>query len=256
VDDFFHARLFVVVRIRATTSLPFLFVPLWHRRATLKASKFMMMRTPIRLSFFALAATFSAYPFQQASAPAMVPATMSAAPKINLAEKLSLDGLPNSAKISENLFRGAQPLQKGYPQLKNLGITVVVDLHNTGPEMKHERQIVEGLGMRYISMPASGISGPTDEQIAQFLKIVLANPNDKIFVHCKRGADRTGVAVAAFRITQQRWNIDQAYNEMLQFHFHTYLIPMSHHVKQFPQDFAQNPIFFDLRIPPAAPSSN
>lgn len=214
----------------------------------------MMMRTQFRLSSFALAAIFSAYPFQQPSASALAPAAMLAAPKIAFAEKLSLEGLPNSGKISETLFRGAQPLRNGYPQLKSLGITIVVDFHNTGSGMEREKQIVEGLGMRYISMPASVISGPTDEQIAQFLKIVLANPNDKIFVHCNLGSDRTGVAIAAFRITQQQWNIDQAYNEMRQFHFHTFLISMSHYVKRFPQDFAQNPVFFDLRTP--LPSSN
>ncbi|HZV58901.1 MAG TPA: dual specificity protein phosphatase family protein [Candidatus Eremiobacteraceae bacterium] len=216
------------------------------------------MRIPITFSFFPLAAFFIFTVFQQDAVPPPAEATMSAAPKIIPSEKLSLPGLPNSGKVTENLFRGAQPKKEGYPQLKNLGISIVIDMHNTGAGMEHEKQIVESLGMRYISMPASLLTGPTDEQIAQFLKIVIANPSDKIFVHCNLGSDRTGVAIAAFRMIQQRWSIDQAYNEMHQFHFHTFLISMGHHVKSFPQNFAENPVFFDLRapLPASAPASN
>lgn len=216
----------------------------------------MMMRTLSFPSFIVLAASLNFNPFQQPSSPSPGPTSMSAAPKIIPSEKLSLPGLPNSGKVTENLFRGAQPRENGYPQLKNLGINIVLDFHNTGPEMEREKQTVESLGMRYVSMPASVISGPTDQQIAQFLRIVLANPNDKIFVHCNLGSDRTGVAIATFRITQQKWSVDDAYNEMHQFHFHTFLVSMSHYVKRFPQNFSENPVFFDLRTPPAPPASN
>jgi tyrosine-protein phosphatase SIW14 len=212
------------------------------------------MRSQFTFPVFSFFAFFIFTAFQQPPVSAPVQATMSAAPKIIPSEKLSLPGLPNSGKVTENLFRGAQPRKEGYPQLKNLGISIVVDLHNTGAGMEQEKQVVESLGMRYVSMPASLISGPTDEQVAQFLKIVIANPNDRIFVHCNLGSDRTGVAIAAFRMTQQRWSIDQAYNEMHQFHFHAFLISMSHYVKRFPQNFAENPAFFDLRTPPPAPS--
>jgi tyrosine-protein phosphatase SIW14 len=210
----------------------------------------MMMRTHYFLPLFSLAASFAVHPQPQSPASGPAPVTMSAAPKITPAEKLSINGLPNAGKITETLFRGAQPSPSGYPQLKNLGIAIVVDMHNTGTDMEREKQAVESLGMRYVSMPASAINGPTDEQVAQFLKLLRANPAEKVFVHCSLGADRTGVAVAAFRITQQQWNIDQAYNEMRDFHFHTFLISMSHYVKRFPQNFAQNPVFYELRTPP------
>jgi hypothetical protein len=128
------------------------------------------MRTPTTFSFFPVAALFIFTAFQQDPARPPVQATMSAAPKLIPSEKLSLPGLPNSGKVTENLFRGAQPKKEGYPQLKNLGISIVIDMHNTGAGMEQEKQMVESLGMRYFSMPASLITGPTDEQIAQFLR--------------------------------------------------------------------------------------
>jgi protein tyrosine phosphatase (PTP) superfamily phosphohydrolase (DUF442 family) len=222
----------------------------------------MMMRKQFHCSFFFLLTLFATLFFQQSSSAfqqttidSSVP-SLSPTPEIVPAEKLSLPGLPNSGRVTENLFRGGQPKPDGYQKLKDLGITLVVDFHNTGSGMEHEKQIVQGLGMRYISLPASVISGPTDEQIAEFLKIVVSNPNDKVFVHCNLGADRTGVAVAAFRMTQQQWNVDQAFTEMHKFHFHTFLLAMKSHVRNFPEIFAQHPAYFDLRKPlPPAPAN-
>jgi len=169
--------------------------------------------------------------------------------------KLGLAGIPNAGNVDGVLFRGAQPHHDGYQQLKNLGVNIVVDLHNTGSGQSDERREVETLGMRYVSMPASNIYGPTSDQVAQFLKLVRDNPDKKIFVHCNLGADRTGVMVATYRMVQQQWSPDQAYNEMREFHFHRFLTPMGRYVKFFPERFAQEPAFTLLRSPaPATPA--
>src|SRR5260370_708290 len=50
------------------------------------------------------------------------------------AEKLKLAGVPRAGKISDVLFRGAQPSAQGLAELKKLGITTVVALPGTrGP---------------------------------------------------------------------------------------------------------------------------
>src|ERR1700720_1068372 len=43
-------------------------------------------------------------------------------------EKLRIAGVPNSGKINDHLFRGAQPRDPGLLELKKLGITTIVDL--------------------------------------------------------------------------------------------------------------------------------
>lgn len=35
-----------------------------------------------------------------------------------------------------------------------------------------------------------------------------------LLIHCKAGRDRTGYAVAAYRLLRQKWHLDQAVNEM------------------------------------------
>jgi protein-tyrosine phosphatase len=34
-----------------------------------------------------------------------------------------------------------------------------------------------------------------------------------VFVHCKRGADRTGAVVGLYRVLRQDWSVDRAYDE-------------------------------------------
>ena len=164
------------------------------------------------------------------------------------AEKLSLPGLPNAGKINELLYRGAQPKPEGYAELKRLGVTTVLDLRDGRKHIETERRKVEALGMRFVSIPTSGTHGPNHEQVAEFLQLLRQNPGQKIFVHCHYGADRTGVMIAAFRIAQQSWTAQQAFGEMLSFHFHKFWHPgMADYVKQFPARFASEPAFAALR---------
>src|ERR1700744_6693132 len=48
-------------------------------------------------------------------------------------ERLSIRGVENAGKISDFLYRGAQPRGEGYAELKKLGISIVVDLRNSKP---------------------------------------------------------------------------------------------------------------------------
>jgi protein tyrosine/serine phosphatase len=103
--------------------------------------------------------------------------------------------------------------------------------------------------MRYVRLATSAFFGPSDNQVASFLKLLRDNPKQKIFVHCYYGDDRTGVMIAAYRMAEQHWTADQAYNEMRFFHFHTYMILMGHYVKEFPANYPLSPAFVAVRDP-------
>ena len=171
----------------------------------------------------------------------------------DLGEKLALPGVPNAGKVSEFLYRGAQPRGAGYQQLQRLGVSIVVDLRSAGSTQAAEQRAVESLGMRHVSIPTNGFFGPTDNEVATFLQLLRNNQGKKTFVHCYFGDDRTGVMVASYRMAEQHWTADQAYNEMRVFHFHRHLILMGHYVKFFPANFAIGPAFASLR--PAGPQN-
>jgi protein tyrosine phosphatase (PTP) superfamily phosphohydrolase (DUF442 family) len=168
------------------------------------------------------------------------------------AEKLKIAGVPNAGKISDALLRGAQPSDQGIAELKKLGVTTIVDLRGNRGPVDHERVLAQSLGLRFVDIPVRGWSPPADVQVAQFLKLFQEDPNQKIFVHCYYGEDRTSVMVAAYRIAQQNWTADQAVAEMYSFGFHYHLYPgMKSYVRKFPAAFAAQPVFAPLH--PATP---
>jgi protein tyrosine phosphatase (PTP) superfamily phosphohydrolase (DUF442 family) len=214
-----------------------------------------------RVLFISLCKTFLAACFVAAiacPAHAQIVAEASAQPAIARvsfgapAEKLKVEGVPRAGRISDVLFRGAQPSAQGLAELKKLGITTIVDLRGNRGPVASERREVESLGMRFIDIPVLGWSAPTNAQVAQFLKLFKDDPQQKVFVHCYYGEDRSGVMVAAYRIAQQNWTADQAVAEMYSFGFHYHLYPgMKSYVRDFPGKFATDPIFAALNGLPA-----
>jgi len=133
--------------------------------------------------------------------------------------RLTVQGIPNFGQVSENLYRGALPNAAGLKALKKMGVDIVVDMRR-GRDAVEERTVTD-LGMKYVSIP-SRCPYPQDAPIAKFLGIVEDNPGKKVFVHCRLGDDRTGIAVAAYRIAEQGWNADEALKEMQVFGFSTF----------------------------------
>lgn len=158
------------------------------------------------------------------------------------AEKLSLDGVENFARIDQWLYRGAQPKDFAFNELKNAGVAIVVDFRDENSEVTHEKKVVEGTGMQFVSLPWNSRSGPVHDQIVAFLNLLRQNPEKKVFVHCKRGADRTGLMVALYRITFDQWSVDQAVGEMKEFRYHNLLLPnLERYVRGYPAQLAADP---------------
>jgi len=170
----------------------------------------------------------------------------------NLGERLRLPGVPNAAKVSERLYRGAQPRAEGIRELHTLGITTIVNLRKEGQDkIAWEQQTSESLGLRFVHIPVSGWSPPTDEQVAQFLGIFRENPQDKVFVHCHFGDDRTGVFVATYRIAFDKFPVNEAIKEMDHFGFNRPWHPaMRTFVRGFPDPLASSAAFAEFRYHP------
>ncbi len=168
--------------------------------------------------------------------------------------KLHINGIPNGGKISEVLYRGAQPREVGLSELKILGITTIVDLRGEDREkLNWERKRAEALGMRFVQIPVSGWSPPTDEQLVQFLSLLRDNPGQKIFVHCRFGDDRTGVFVAAYRIAADKWTAEEAIKEMYFFGFNGLWHPaMKSFIRELPSRLSSSQALAPLN--PSSPT--
>lgn len=168
--------------------------------------------------------------------------TTSVQPRI-FAEKIHIDGISNAGKVSDHLYRGSQPNARGLLELKKLGITTIVDLRGELQKKRAwESQQAQSLGMRLVVIPGDGWSPPTDEQIAQFFALIAEKPRQTIFIHCWFGTDRTGVFVAAYRLTFQHWRPERTIAEMYDFHFKGFWHPaMKSYVKGFPARLSTSP---------------
>src|SRR5690349_14951510 len=130
-----------------------------------------------------------------AQAPELTPS----ATRWTRAEKLRIAGVPNAGKVTEQLYRGAQPRISSLAQLKDIGITTIVDLRAENPAMRvREKKEADSLGIRFVSIPVGGWSGPKNDEIAQFLSLFESNSKERVFVHCRYGEDRSGVFVAIY----------------------------------------------------------
>ncbi|MCP4613260.1 MAG: dual specificity protein phosphatase family protein [Planctomycetes bacterium] len=134
------------------------------------------------------------------------------------AQALNLPGVPNLHKVSEDLYRGAQPSSEGMKQLEKLGIKTVVNLRL----VHSDRDEIENTGLSYEHIPMATWN-TQDEDVVRFLKIITDSNNTPVFVHCQYGADRTGIICAIYRIAVKGWNKKEAIEEMTKggFGFHS-----------------------------------
>lgn len=123
-----------------------------------------------------------------------------------------LAGVGNFHKVNDQVYRGAQPCAQGFRNLAQLGVKTVIDLRGGG-RSAGEQRVVEAAGMRYVNMPWSGLRTPTPDQVSRLLAILNDSSAGPVFVHCRRGADRTGTAIACYRILHDHWDNRKALAE-------------------------------------------
>jgi len=129
----------------------------------------------------------------------------------------ALPNVPNFHQVNEHVFRGGQPSNEAWPSIAGLGVKVVIDLrrpdeHSTDAEAR----AVTAAGMKYYNFPMKGaFTIPSDEQITKIL--ALFDSPEPVFIHCKRGADRTGAVIACYRVAHDRWDRKQALHEAKSF---------------------------------------
>lgn len=125
------------------------------------------------------------------------------------AVRIDLAGCPNLCKVSDTLYRGAQPTAEGFANLKKLGIKTIVSLR----DHHSDEALLAGTGLAYVSA-ATDTWELTSDKVAAFLRIAVDPNAAPVFVHCQHGADRTGAMVAAYRMVVQDVEKKKAIREM------------------------------------------
>jgi len=132
----------------------------------------------------------------------------------------SAPGIKNFHQLNEHVYRGAQPTDEGFQYLAKMGVKTVIDLREADERSQAEEAVVTAAGMKYVNVPMTGLTPPTEPEITRILGILEDDSAGAVFVHCQRGADRTGAVIAAYRIDHEHWDNARALSEAKSAVFH------------------------------------
>ena len=147
-------------------------------------------------------------------------------------------GIPNFHKVNDHVYRGAQPADLGFKSLATLGVKTVIDLRGEGERSHAEEEAVKSAGMRYVGVPMRGLGAPTSDEMSKILALLDDPSAGPVFLHCKRGADRTGTVIACYRIKHDRWDNQKALNEARSYGMSWVERAMQHYVLHYAADVA------------------
>ena len=153
-----------------------------------------------------------------------------------------MPGILNFYKVDEDVYRGAQPTAEGFNYLAKLGVKTVLDLRRPDGHSAEEARLVTALGMHYVNVPMTGLTAPTEHpDHGKFWPCWKLPSSGGVFVHCRRGADRTGVVIAAYRIDHEHWNNSRALKEAMSCGMRFFELPRQSYIRHFqPRTDGQN----------------
>ncbi|MDE2106194.1 MAG: hypothetical protein KGL39_53740 [Patescibacteria group bacterium] len=127
-------------------------------------------------------------------------------------------GVPNLRQVTPMIWRGGQPTAEGWRYLTNeLHVTSDVKL-NAGHD---------GVAIHEVDIPISfteQMMGPKSDKMDRIQEAMAGDWFGITFIHCTHGQDRTGLAVAEYRVHSLNWSRKKARKEMLLDGFHRSLI--------------------------------
>jgi protein tyrosine/serine phosphatase len=115
--------------------------------------------------------------------------------------------LDNCFRVSDDLFRSAQPGRADLPDLQALGIKSVITLRSF-----HFDDAFEQNGLHVIKHPMSAGSVSVSDLVAVLRQFRVAEK--PVLIHCWHGSDRTGFIVAGYRMVFQNWLRESAIEEL------------------------------------------
>ena len=130
------------------------------------------------------------------------------------AQPVDLAGVPNLHRITDNLYRAAQPSAAGFHNLAALGIKSVISLRQT----VNDTPLAEGTGLTLhrIPMKSRHVAEKSGAKVIAAMKALDTGlAHGPTLIHCHHGADRSGLIAALYRSLAQGWTREAALRELI-----------------------------------------
>jgi protein tyrosine/serine phosphatase len=111
--------------------------------------------------------------------------------------------------VTDELYRGEQPTAEGMKNLERMGIKTIINLrlmHSDSDEL--EETCLDRVHIKVEAWDAD------EDEVIEFLKVATDPARQPVFVHCRHGADRTGMMCAVHRMVVCGWDRKDAIVEM------------------------------------------
>jgi len=116
--------------------------------------------------------------------------------------------VPNLFRVTPGIYRSAQPEAADMKALEQMGIRTVISLRNFHGDVEKAK----GTKLVLVSIPMNTWD-IDDGAVIQALR-ALHDAQKPVLVHCQHGADRTGLIMAMYRMTEQGWSREKALDEL------------------------------------------
>ena len=123
----------------------------------------------------------------------------------------------NFSKIDDNIYRGSAPTVEDVVNLhKKYGIRKIISLDlNSGKKIN---RICKLLHIKHVNLPINGDKKTMIDFLNHDIRDLLEN-NKPSYIHCLHGKDRTGLAVALYKVKCKGMDPDDAIEEANKFGF-------------------------------------
>jgi protein-tyrosine phosphatase len=145
----------------------------------------------------------------------------------------SVPGIKNFDQVDAHVYRGAQPTGEGFQYLAKLGVKTILDLREADDRSRAEERVVTSAGMKYVNVPMTGLTPPTEAEISSILTLLEDSTSGPVFVHCRRGADRTGAVIAAYHVQHHKWDNSRALKDAMAHSMSFFQFPRQNFIKGF-----------------------
>jgi protein tyrosine/serine phosphatase len=141
------------------------------------------------------------------------------------------------SEVVPGVYRGPRP--KSVQEIRDLGIHRVLCLESGVRdgffEDPYETQLAEAFDINEKRVDMSGIWAPERHDVEQAFVIICdaISAQEKIYVHCMAGVDRTGFVIAVFRMRCCGWTYAQAKDEYIKMGLHWRFRWWLHELKKY-----------------------
>ena len=126
--------------------------------------------------------------------------------------------IPNLFYVDNGIWRSGLLDKTNIDTLKTLGIKTIISMKTNPIQVEFEQNWSRKNKIKFIHIGMWLIPRVDEHKIWNVYERIISEPKP-LLVHCTYGKDRTGVAVAMYRILEQDWSYQDTIGEMDSFGF-------------------------------------